>query len=116
MSRYLIDGRLEFGRWLWAPCRRSLMRSPWNVLVGFGVAGAVIDVPAEGHEKGIDELAADLSFVVHGRPVRISVALEACDQLGDRRRRPHALGSTWCGFLGSSKRGRVRRPHGPANR
>ena len=35
-----------------------------HVLVGFGVALLVVDVPAEGLEEGVDELAAELGLVV----------------------------------------------------
>ena len=35
-----------------------------DVLVGLGVAGPVVDVPAEGLEERVDELAADLGLVV----------------------------------------------------
>src|SRR5207253_10183195 len=35
-----------------------------DVLVGLGVAGAVVDVPAGGGEEGVDEFSAGLGVVV----------------------------------------------------
>jgi len=39
-----------------------------DVLVGLGVALLVVDVPAEGFEERVDELAADLGLVVAAAP------------------------------------------------
>ena len=54
-----------------------------DVLVGFGVAAGVVDVPAEGEEEGVEELAAELGFVEGGGVVGIAVALEGVDESPD---------------------------------
>ena len=45
-----------------------------DVLVGFGVALVVADIPAEGGEKRVDEFLTDLRFLVFGVEVGIEVA------------------------------------------
>ncbi len=52
-----------------------------DVLVGFGVACLVVDVSAECVEERVDELAADLGFVVGLLLVGLGVLGEALDEL-----------------------------------
>ena len=57
-----------------------------DLLVGLGVALAVEDVPAQGLEEGVEELAAKLRFVVGAGAVRLDLGLKTLDQfLHDRR-------------------------------
>ena len=56
-----------------------------DVLVGLGVALLVVHVPAEGFEERVEELAAELGFVVVGRAVGVAVAVEPLDQVEDLR-------------------------------
>ncbi|MDQ3493800.1 MAG: hypothetical protein M3452_11160, partial [Chloroflexota bacterium] len=52
-----------------------------DILVGFRGAGVVVDIPAEQPEEGIDELAANLGFVVAARAIGIPVLVEAGDEI-----------------------------------
>jgi hypothetical protein len=54
-----------------------------DVFVGLGVAGLVGDVPAEGLEKGIDELEPYLGFVVGRIAVGLDVLVEPLYQILD---------------------------------
>ena len=66
-------------------------------LVSVGVAPLVVDVPAEGLEEGVDELAAELGLVVAARAVGVAVAREALDEVGDEGGRCHAVPPwRWC--------------------
>jgi len=56
-----------------------------DVLVGFGVAVLVVNVPAERLEEGVEEFAAELGFIVVGRAVGVAVAVEPLDQFKDLR-------------------------------
>ena len=60
-----------------------------DVLVGFGVALLVINVPAERFEERIEEFAAELRFVVLAGLVGLEVLLEAVDKLDDFRWATH---------------------------
>ena len=51
-----------------------------DVFVRLGVAGRVVDIPAEGFEQGIDELAANLGFIVVAASVCIGVIGETFGQ------------------------------------
>jgi len=59
----------------------------YDVLVGLGKAGGVVYVPAEGHEERVEELVAELSFVIVGVFVGFDVAVEgfyeSCDLFGN---------------------------------
>jgi CheY-like chemotaxis protein len=66
-----------------------------DVLVRFSQPLLVVDVPAEGLEEGVEELAAELRFVVAAcRLVRLAIALEVLDQLTKDRRRRHESGAS----------------------
>ena len=54
-----------------------------HVLVGLGVALLVGDVPAQRLEEGVDELAADLGFVVRAAAIAVQVGAEALDEIDD---------------------------------
>ena len=54
-----------------------------DVLVGFGIAVFVGDVPAQGLEKGVDELPAHLGFVVGAFFVGVQVVVKGVDQFFD---------------------------------
>ncbi len=52
-----------------------------NVLIGFGIAGFVDNVPPESLEKRVDKLTANLGFVIGLVKVGADVALEAFDKI-----------------------------------
>ena len=52
-----------------------------DVFVGFGVAGGVVDVPAEMFKEGVEEFAAELGFVVLAGFVGVEVAFETFDEI-----------------------------------
>ena len=52
-----------------------------DIFVCFGATLLVIDVPAEGLKEQIEELAAELGFVVLWRAVSVLVALETFDEI-----------------------------------
>ena len=54
-----------------------------DVLVGFGISGAIGDIPAEGFEEGIEELLAELGFIVYGGVVGFFVFAKAMDKILD---------------------------------
>src|SRR5262249_28100494 len=53
------------------------------VFVSLGVAGLVVHVPAKAFEEGIDELLADLRFVVVARAIGFRVSIETLDEFDD---------------------------------
>ena len=69
-----------------------------DVLVGLGVALRVVDVPAEGLEEGVEELAAELGLVV----VRRSGRRRGCGRSA-RRGRGLPWGRAWRGPVGSGE-------------
>ena len=79
-----------------------------DFLEGFGVALRVLDVPSEGLEEGVDELAANLGFVVVGRGVVVAVGVEAFDELEDGARCLHG-GLLWRPYGGTGGLARVPR-------
>ena len=62
-----------------------------DVLVGFGFTGGVINVPAQGLEEGVEELAADLGFVVLAGLVGVVVPGETLDEFLDLDRLIHNI-------------------------
>ena len=54
-----------------------------DLFVGFVVALAIVDVPAEGFEEGVEEFAAELGLAVAGLPVLIAMQGEALDEIDD---------------------------------
>ena len=52
-----------------------------DVLVGFGVALLVVNVPTQRLEKRIKEFTAQLGFVVLAGFVSFELLFEACDQI-----------------------------------
>jgi hypothetical protein len=52
-----------------------------DVFVGFGVTLAVDDVPAEGFEKGVEELAVELGLFLVTGAVGSQVVFEALDEV-----------------------------------
>ena len=58
-----------------------------DVLVGFGVALLVENVPAQGFEEGIEKFLAELGLVVMTGAVGRQVVFEALDELVDDGRR-----------------------------
>jgi len=61
-----------------------------HVLVDFGVAFGVGDVPAKRGEEGVDEFTADLGFVVAAGAIGVEIPAEAVDEVEDFLRRGHA--------------------------
>jgi len=57
--------------------------------VGLGIAFAVVHVPTQGGEEGVQKLLAELGFVGAGRTVRRPVAGEPLDEGDDLRRWGH---------------------------
>lgn len=60
-----------------------------DVFVGFGVALLVVHVPSEGDEEGINELVADLGFVVPAGVVGVTVAVESLNEVNNSSRYRH---------------------------
>ncbi len=74
-----------------------------DVFVGLGVAGLVRHIPAKRLKEGIEELPAQLRFVVTLTFVGIAVLLESFDECGDNGGNlPHVRRSVdW--FAGESR-------------
>ena len=60
-----------------------------DVFVGFGVAGLVIDVPAQQLEERVEEFTAKLRFIVVPGFVGIQVKRKTLDQLQHLLGRAH---------------------------
>jgi hypothetical protein len=52
-----------------------------DVLVSLGIALFVVDIPAQGLEKRVDELGADLGLVIFARLVSRALRLEPLNQI-----------------------------------
>jgi hypothetical protein len=52
-----------------------------DILVGFGIALAVVHIPAEGLEHGVDEFLAELGLVVVWRGVGVGMFSEAVNEV-----------------------------------
>ena len=62
-----------------------------DVFVGLGVAGGVVDIPAERGEEGVEKFAAQLGFLVVGVEVGIEVAAEGIDEGEEARGDRHGV-------------------------
>lgn len=71
-----------------------------DVLVGLGVTLLVIDVPAQGLEEGVDELGADVGFLVTGSLIGLQVPVKDFHQPLNFIRRFHLRSTS--GLLGNN--------------
>ena len=74
-----------------------------HILVGLRAPFAVVDVPTEGFEKGVDEFGPHLGLIVGAGPVGLKVVVEPPDQLQDVLGCRHVVGIP-IGFRFSLKR------------
>ena len=61
-----------------------------NVLVGLGIAAVVVNIPAEGLEKGVDEFTAQLGFIVGARFVGINLLTKPVNKVENKLWSRHA--------------------------
>jgi hypothetical protein len=54
-----------------------------HIFVRFGIPLSVLDVPSEGGKERIQELLAELCFIVSGREVLLAIAIEPFNELFD---------------------------------